>query len=65
MANNTPDQVEDDPSGEHDPGAMKDAEEKMHATGKPDADKDREDDPPGGHDKEALKEAAERMGVER
>ena len=45
----------------HDPGALKDADEKMHTKGKPGFD----DDPPGGHDKEALEEGAERMGVKR
>jgi hypothetical protein len=65
MADNTPDKTEDDPSGQHDEGAMKDAERKMHATGTPDEDENRVDDPPGGHDKKALRDAAERMGVER
>ena len=61
----TGDKPEDDPSGEHDPKALEDAERKFHAEGKPDAPDDVTEDPTGGHDKKALKEGAQRMGVQR
>ena len=56
----------DDPEGGHDPDALEDAAERMHATkaGKGEHDRSK-DDPEGGHDKGALKDAAEKMGTER
>ena len=50
----------DDPRGEHDPEALEEAEEKMHAEGEQ-SDQETVDDPTGGHDKKALEEGAERM----
>ncbi len=56
----------DDPEGGHDPDAMREAAERMHATKAGEHDKGRsKEDPEGGHDKGALKDAARKMGTDR
>jgi len=47
---------------EYDEEALRQAGERMHATG---TGSDDDEDPTGGHDPKALADAAERMGVKR
>jgi len=56
----------DDPSGGHDPAALKDAASRMHAEKSGDAKgTDDQFDPDGPHDPAALEDAEEKMAVKR
>jgi hypothetical protein len=62
MADNFKDPTKESPTGDvqYDEKALREAAERMHATG---TGHDDDPDPDGGHDPKALEDAAEKMGV--